>query len=160
MKISVGPDGELIIEKPPESLFQALKSLPECPELEDANAIERLYPLPDLTDPDSETNSDWKAFVQPELIESFRSDRQVVAIDLHAAEVRHKNQKLVIPRNHFDAWLGALNQARLAIAAAHGFGEAEMSRNPLDLPQALIPHAFRLHLYAGLQELLIEAEKN
>lgn len=157
MNVLVGAGGELIFQDLPGGFLEALQLVAECPEIEEPEAETRLYPLPTEDEADAGTNDDWIAFVHPELAEKFRSDRQVVAIDLHTAETRHDNKQIVIPRNHFDAWVGALNQARIAIAAVHGFGEKEMATPHSELPPHLVAHAFRLHLYAGLQEILLEA---
>ncbi len=116
---------------------------------------------------------DWRDYVQPELREMFRSAREVVLEDLQelpAADPKidarfgpldspafyPTKHRLEIPREHADAWLGVLNQARLVIAARRKFGEREMdedlafpplSERDLDL--------FRIHFYDFVQQMLL-----
>jgi hypothetical protein len=66
--------------------------------------------------------------------------------------------RLVVPRGHSDAWLNALNQARLILATKFNFSDRELSlheapkwfsRRDLVLQQ--------INFYAEIQERIIDA---
>ena len=66
--------------------------------------------------------------------------------------------RCVIPRAHIDAWLNALNQARLVIVEENKFGERELSgAEAPDLSTRRGLSLLKVHFYAHLQELLVEA---
>ena len=65
---------------------------------------------------------------------SQRAERvlETVAADLQQLcgnEKAFANRNLFIPAKHADAWLNALNQARLIIAARNNFTDGELSDN-------------------------------
>jgi len=120
----------------------------------------RLYPDPVGTSGDAELRRDWKEHVRPELERLFASSRDVVAHDVtalaHDADAR--GTRLVIPSAHLDAWLNALNQARLIIVEENKFGESELGHRELpDLATKRGLALLKVHFYAHLQELLVEA---
>ena len=66
------------------------------------------------------------------------------------------NRALRIPHGHSEAWLNALNQARLAIAAKYDFTEAELSdhyRSPIGSRRDL--GLFQVNFYGFLQEFIL-----
>ena len=66
---------------------------------------------------------------EPELRRLFQSATETVAADLQQLNGNEKpfaNCTLRIPTEHADAWLNALNQARLVIAAKNNFNEGEL----------------------------------
>jgi hypothetical protein len=103
--------------------------------------------------------SDWAEYVQPELRYLFRSARNTVKEDLeHLSDCPGRLARLVIPRAHSDAWLNALNQARLILASKYNFSNEELSmhrppkwfsRRDLILQQ--------INFYAEIQERIIDA---
>ena len=69
---------------------------------------------------EKEICAEWKLYVEPELRRLFESATETVASDLQQLNGNEKpfaNCTLRIPVEHTDAWLNALNQARLVIAA-------------------------------------------
>jgi hypothetical protein len=60
-----------------------------------------------------------------------------------------------LPVRHLDAWIHALNQARLALAARHEFTDQELEREtPVEGgPRAAV--LFQMHFYGLLQEFLL-----
>ena len=61
-----------------------------------------------------------------------------------------------IPQEHSEAWLNALNQARLAIAAKYDFTEAELCdhyRSPIGSRRDL--SLFQVNFYGFLQEFIL-----
>jgi hypothetical protein len=87
------------------------------------------------------------------------SATETVASDLEQLAEKGKpfaNGRLRIPREHSDAWLNALNQARLAIAAKYDFSEAELCdhyRSPIGSRRDL--SLFQVNFYGFLQEFIL-----
>ena len=116
----------------------------------------RLYPDPIGGEDHAEFRRDWKEHVRPELERLFASSREIVARDLSA--LGGNGTKLVIPSGHVEAWLNALNQARLVIVEESNFSEADLDhREPPDLATRRGMSLLKMHFYAHLQELLVEA---
>jgi len=116
----------------------------------------RLYPDPIGGEDHAEFRRDWKEHVRPELERLFASSRDIVARDLSA--LGGNGTKLVIPSGHVEAWLNALNQARLVIVEESNFSEADLDhREPPDLATRRGMALLKMHFYAHLQELLVEA---
>ena len=121
------------------------------------SARARLYPDPFGGGADAEESADWREHVEPELERHFASSREKVDTDL-AASRNSDALRLVIPREHIDDWLNALNQARLVIVGENDFGERDLSGavSP-DLSTRRGLSLLKVHFYAHLQELLVEA---
>ena len=88
--------------------------------------------------------------------ERDRDSRFRSASNLREKEKPFANSKLCIPREHSDAWLNALNQARLAIAAKYDFREAELCdhyRSPIGSRRDL--SLFQVNFYGFLQEFIL-----
>jgi hypothetical protein len=99
-------------------------------------AEQRLFSSP-TNGKEPELCAEWKQYVEPELRRLFQSATETVAADLEQLNGNEKslaNRTLHIPAKHTDAWLNALNQARLVIAAKNNFTELELSdhfRSPI-----------------------------
>jgi hypothetical protein len=103
--------------------------------------------------------NDWAEYVQPELRHLFQSARNTVKEDLeNLSDCPGRLGRLVVPRAHSDAWLNALNQARLILACKFNFSNEELSmrhapkwfsRRDLVLQQ--------INFYAEIQERIIDA---
>ena len=110
----------------------------------------------------------WATVVRPELVESFRGELDTLQEDLAAAEpcepdpeeaVDHPGSdffRLWIGPDRVEAWHGALNQARLALAARFAFGnERECATRyqswPLDKREAF----GRARVYGAIQQGLL-----
>ena len=75
---------------------------------------------------------------------------------LNGNEQSLANRTLRIPTKHADAWLSALNQARLVIAAKNNFTELELSdhlRSPIGSRRDL--SLFQVNFYGFLQEFIL-----
>jgi hypothetical protein len=75
---------------------------------------------------------------------------------LNGEENSVSNCTLRIPTQHADAWLNALNQARLAIAARCNFTETELcdhDRSPVGSRRDL--SLFQINFYGFLQEFIL-----
>jgi Domain of unknown function (DUF2017) len=92
-------------------------------------AEQRLFSSP-TNGKEPELCAEWKQYVEPELRRLFQSATETVAADLEQLNGNEKslaNRTLRIPAKHTDAWLSALNQARLVIAVKNNFTEGELS---------------------------------
>ena len=118
----------------------------------------RLYPDPIGGAAHAEFRRDWKEHVRPELERLFASSRDIVARDLSAPGGYNHGTKVVIPCAHLEAWLSALNQARLVIVEESNFTEADLDHHePPDLATQRGLSLLKIHFYGHLQEVLIEA---
>lgn len=158
MKMKSDGQGGVILQGVDSPVAEWLDGLVDPAELENELAANRLFPSPDPSGTAApELEDDWKAHVLPGLIEQFREARQMVAIDLHRMKSTKPSGQLRIPRNHFDGWISALNQSRLALVAAHQLEEDVLARPPSkSLPADLQKLLLKLHFYAVLQELLLQ----
>jgi len=144
----------------------------ELPELLDSDQPEavsrRLYPEPSE---DEDQQRDWEKFVRPELFALIASAREIVMRDIGALGVDGDDKlglafwTLDIPANHIQAWISALNVARLTLAETHEIGEDDMgglSEEDLDPETEQWTEkqlaGERIHMLGYLQQLLIEAE--
>ncbi len=151
-------DGRLGFGHIPSVLAELLRQIPLWRERESDEAAARLFPSPCFDSEQEEFREDWKAHVEPELQEIFQSARQVVEADLRAMAKDGDEFTLEFPRKHGEAWLNALNQARLAIAAQHELGEKELAE--LESTVIATSHdlaVLQVNFYAALQQWLIEA---
>ena len=158
MKIGVRitPEGGVLFEGIDPLFLRLLGEIRSTAELDDPRVEARFFQTPS-NDPDAdELREDWKSLVQPELHTAFGAARDVVEADLRRAESGPaKSRSLLIPRQHIDHWLGALNQARLALHEFHTFSENDMSRPPRE-PSDPREHALlQMHVYGLLQEWLV-----
>lgn len=138
-------------------LADLLREIPHClkedSELEEA----RLFPSPN-SDPDEEQlREDWKAYVEPELHEWFLSARQVVEADLRSMKEREGGYMVEIPYKHAEAWMNAVNQARLVLAARYQFDERELRRaGPMPIQSERDYALLQMGLYEALLAWLVE----
>lgn len=156
MEICVNQDALELSELDP-FLAELLRQIPESTAVDDApEAKARLFSVPA-----GETGfqQEWKNYVEPELRRLFQTSTETVASDLKqlcGKEKTFANRALRIPRTHADAWLNALNQARLAIAARNGFTEHDLCdqyRSPIGSRRDL--SLFQVNFYGFLQELIL-----
>jgi hypothetical protein len=145
-------------------LAELLRQIPESAKTEDSDAArDRIYSAPTSNEGD-ELLEEWKLYVEPELQRLFRSATETVAADLKVLNGGAKpfaNCTLRIPLKNADAWLSALNQARLAIAAKFGFTEGELGdhyRSPIGSRRDL--SLFQVNFYGFLQECILQSLQN
>jgi hypothetical protein len=121
-------------------------------------AEKRLFSAP-TNGEESEFCDEWKVYVEPELRRLFETATETVAADLEQLNGNEKslaNRTLCIPFRHADAWLSALNQARLVIAAKNEFTESELGdhlRSPIGSRRDL--SLFQINFYGFLQEFIL-----
>jgi uncharacterized protein DUF2017 len=142
-------------------LAELLRQIPASTKYDDdaaAAAEQRIFSAP--AEPNElEICAEWKVYVQPELRRLFQSATETVATDLqqlNGSEKPFANCTLRIPTEHADAWLNALNQARLVIAAKNNFNEGELCdhyRSPIGSRRDL--SLFQVNFYGFLQEFIL-----
>lgn len=119
-------------------------------------AHRRLFPVPSA---DRNLNAEWEKFVTPDLRHLFVSAGETVLRDLTALEPdpQHKRQfRVTFPAAHLDAWMSALNQARLILGEQSQVTEPDMERRDLDPRQAQDLGLIRIHVFGWLLQLLVE----
>lgn len=100
---------------------------------------------------------DWHEYVEPDLRRLFQDALDLVAGDLKQMSVasRRSGQSLPIPAKNLEPWIHALNQARLAITARHGFTERDLdARVPQEGDERALS-LFQIHFYGYLQECFL-----
>ena len=153
-------DDSLEISELDPFLAELLRQVPDSTNAEGNEAARaRLFSRP-TAESDSEMCAEWKLYVEPELQRLFQTANETVAADLKQLNGKGKpfaNCTLRIPKKHAEAWLSALNQARLVIAAKYGFTEAELSdhyRSPIGSRRDL--GLFQVNFYGFLQEFILQ----
>jgi hypothetical protein len=140
-------------------LAELLRQVPESTNTEGVEGAEqRLFSSPAPAS-EREMCSEWTLYVEPELRRLFQTATKTVMVDLQQLNGSTKpfaNCTLRIPTGNADAWLNALNQARLVIAAKYNFDEAELSdhyRSPIGSRRDL--GLFQVNFYGFLQEFIL-----
>ncbi len=140
-------------------LAELLRQIPSSANPEGAPAAEQRIFSPPVNGKEPEMCAEWKLYVQPELRRLFQTATETVGADLKQLNGNDKslaNRTLRIPIKHADAWLSALNQARLVIAAKNNFTEPELSdhlRSPIGSRRDL--SLFQVNFYGFLQEFIL-----
>ena len=138
-------------------LAELLRQIPVSTNTEGAPEAEaRLFTQPST---EKEICAEWKSYVEPGLRRLFRGATETVAADLaqlNGNEKSLRNRTLKIPFEHADAWLNALNQARLVIATKYEFADEELNdhdRSPIGSRRDL--GLFQINFYGFLQEFIL-----
>jgi hypothetical protein len=141
-------------------LAELLRQIPESTNTEGAEtAHRRLFSSPAPAS-DGEICAEWKLYVEPELRRLFQTATETVAADLQQLNGSTKpfaNCTLRIPAANAEAWLNALNQARLVIAAKYNFTDGELCdhyRSPIGSRRDL--GLFQVNFYGFLQEFILQ----
>lgn len=141
-------------------LAELLRQIPESTQAgSNVDAEKRLFSQPSDAS-NSELCAEWKLYVEPELRRLFQTATGTVAADLAQLNGNSKpfaNSTLRIPAAHAEAWLSALNQARLVIAAKYAFTDGELGdhyRSPIGSRRDL--SLFQVNFYGVLQEFILQ----
>jgi len=140
-------------------LAELLRQIPASAKPGGVPAAEQRLFSPPTMEKESEASSEWKLYVEPELRRLFQTATETVAADLEQLDGNEKslsNHTLRIPSKHADAWLSALNQARLVIAARNNFTENELNdhcHSPIGSRRDL--SLFQVNFYGFLQEFIL-----
>jgi hypothetical protein len=140
-------------------LSELLRQIPASANPEGAPAAEERIFSPPANGVETELCAEWKVYVEPELRRLFQTATETVTSDLEQLNGNEKilaNCTLRIPAKHADAWLSALNQARLVIAAKNNFTETELNdhcHSPIGSRRDL--SLFQVNFYGFLQEFIL-----
>jgi hypothetical protein len=139
-------------------LAELLRQIPESTNPEGAEAAEKRLFSPPVQSDLGDICAEWKLYVEPELRRLFRTATETVASDLKQlnGSKPFANCTLRIPAAHAEAWLSALNQARLVIAAKFDFNEGDLCdhyRSPIGSRRDL--SLFQVNFYGFLQEFIL-----
>jgi hypothetical protein len=140
-------------------LAELLRQIPASAKTEGATAAEQRIFSPPVNGKETELCAEWKMYVEPELRRLFQTATQTVCADLEQLNGNEKSlasRTLRIPTKHADAWLCALNQARLVIATKNSFTELELNdhlRSPIGSRRDL--SLFQVNFYGFLQEFIL-----
>lgn len=101
---------------------------------------------------------DWEEYVIPDIREGFLAHLKTLLIAIESARLESAGGHgfLSIPREHAFHWYSALNQARLAIEAAHHLGPGE-TIDPSQLSQASLNAFLRSQFYCAIQSFLLDS---
>src|SRR5436305_14797770 len=140
-------------------LAELLRQIPASADPKGTTAAEQRLFSPPAHETETDLCKEWKLYVEPELRRLFQTATETVATDLQQLSGSEKtlaNRVLRIPWKHADAWLSALNQARLVIAAKYNFSDAELGdhfRSPIESRRDL--SLFQVNFYGFLQECIL-----
>ena len=149
--------GKMGLRHIPPVLADLLRQIPHCLTGESDEEDARIFPSPSADPAESQLREDWTAYVEPELHEWFLSSRQVVEADLRGMKEKEGGYYVELPYKHSEAWLNALNQARLGLAARFQFTEQDLDHNgPLTVQTERDYALLQMNFYAALQQWLIE----
>jgi len=143
-------------------LAEIIRQIPRAANPEDdMKAKARLFSSP--TADDDELAMDWEDLVVPDLKMGFSAAVARVEHDLaeNLCECEGEDDfpfRLQIPLEHADAWLSALNQARLVLSARYDFTDEELSGRLQPRLTSLRELAlYQVTIYGWIQELLLTA---
>ncbi|MBA3830594.1 MAG: DUF2017 family protein [Chthoniobacterales bacterium] len=153
-------NGTLEISEIDPFLAELLRQIPASANPDSVPAAEqRLFSAPADPAVEKEMCAEWKLYVEPELRRIFATATETVEKDLRQLGEDAKpfaNRTLRIPLENSEAWLNALNRARLALAAKFDFTEAELCdhyRSPVGSRRDL--SLFQVNFYGFLQEFIV-----
>lgn len=132
-----------------------LKGVPMLLESADVRVRQRL--LPETCD-EPEDEQQWRQHAVPELERLFASRAQLVRTDLAGLRPMpgSENQLLLIPFAHANAWLAALNAARLALFVLNELTAEAMEPDAFaTVTQKQQEALLRIHLLAEVQSVLL-----
>jgi hypothetical protein len=133
-------------------VLDCLHALPEILEQRDKPVV-RCRLLPDPTGADPKTNEEWQRLIAPELRHLFVSAGETVTRDLTAVT---PDGQLTFPTEHLNAWMSALNQARLILGELHRITDADMETTEFRVTEPKAQAILRIHVLGYLLQLLVE----
>jgi hypothetical protein len=149
------PDGSIRLESLDPWFVVVLRELPTLMDPDQPEAAHRrLYSHPS---DDEEEAKEWERLVHPELFALVATAQEVVSRDLEQLELSEEGGSITIPPKHVNAWISALNVARLTLSAMHDFDEDDMEgRAPADFGERDLAR-MKVYLMGWLQQMVIEA---
>ncbi len=121
---------------------------------------ERLFPAP--TESDADWNESWQHLVTPELEALFHSAGETMARDMAAMSPQDKeatSYRVEISPAHVNAWISALNQARLILGARFNLTEEDLNDDTrVNLRDRRRVAAMKIRFLGIFLELLVQAQ--
>lgn len=155
LSVTRDADGTLRVARIPPLLDSVIRELPSILSRDQPDAVKRrLFPDPGG---DAESVEEWRRTQHPELFALLADARTIVERDLAALTVEEDGSRVAIPAAHVNAWVSALNAARLTLGATHEVTAADMELEEEPVIDTRSLAILRIHLYAWLQATLIEA---
>jgi hypothetical protein len=154
MNIERDQNGGFVFSEVEQPIAEMFLSIPSALEPDGNRAAHaRLFPDP-AGGKDEKISQEWADYVVPELREGFENAAVTVEGDLGSLIA---GEALTIPLAHVDAWLNALNQARLVLAARFEVTEEDMNNpEPFDSQNEREMAISQIHVFGLLQECLIQ----
>lgn len=154
MNIERDENGGFVFSEVEPPIAEMFLSIPSAVDPQGNPAAQaRLFPDP-TAGKDAKISQEWAEYVAPELREGFENASTTVEADLVSLTA---GTGLTIPLDHVDAWLNALNQARLVLAARFDVTEEDMdNQEPLDLQNERAMVISQIHVFGLLQECLLQ----
>ncbi len=119
---------------------------------------DRLFPR--VNETEEKLNEDWRSYVTPELEVLFAEAGQVLARDIEPLARTGddlKARSLTFPINHCDAWMSAINQARLILGAQHGVADKDMEeREFVEADDPKKQAVLRIHVLGYVLQVFVE----
>lgn len=134
---------------------ETLKGVPMLLESGDVRVRSRLLPE---TCSETDDEEHWRRHAVPELERLFSSRAQLVRRDLAGLRTLGKSdtQLLLIPNQHVNAWLAALNAARLALYVLNDLTAAHLETAGFTTATPKQQEAIlRIHVLAEVQSVLL-----
>ena len=119
------------------SIPTELRSVIEAPVDRDNPVSDRLFPRANLDPTEEGAEREWQELVRPELVRERLAALERLTTSLERGEVRDGRVEVELDADEAHAWLGALNDARLALGTRLGVTEdLDYDDVPEDHPDA------------------------
>ena len=141
-------------------LADCLYELPDILEQRDKPAA-RARLFPDPTHNDAQANADWQRLIQPDLHHLLASAGEIVARDLTTLQLESPDTDSLcatFPAEHVNAWMSALNQARLILGELFHIEEHDMNEPLVDLHSPKARAVLKIHVLGYLLQLFVELQ--
>lgn len=95
----------------PKDAFDA----PDAPDAPDDPVLQRLFPRAYLDPTEEKAEQEWQGLVHPELLNDRLAALALVTAGLERATEKRNRFEVLLPEDEAQAWLGVINDARLAL---------------------------------------------
>jgi hypothetical protein len=156
LRLELADDKHLRLTGISPLLAHCLFELPEILRLRDQpEPHQRLFPDP--LQHDAESSAEWHRLMDDDLQHLFASAEEIVIRDL--TQFDRKAAAITFPADHANAWMSALNQARLVLGAKYNVTEADMDDQDLDLTDPRKKALLQIHLFGWVLQHFVDHEQ-
>ncbi|HEX4778492.1 MAG TPA: DUF2017 family protein [Acidimicrobiia bacterium] len=118
------PEEVELLRSLPDELRPVVDAPPASDTAGDGDAVrQRLFPRAYLDPTEEQAESDWQGVVHPELVRTKLEALSLLTTTLDRATTTRGRVEVVLTPEESEAWLGVLNDARLALGVALGVTE-------------------------------------